>query len=39
MSPTYALKKPLAALLTSLALLAHAPAHAASVYGEQLEGF
>ncbi|MEN4546786.1 alpha/beta hydrolase [Pantoea agglomerans] len=39
MSPTYALKKPLAALLTSLALFAHAPASAAGVYGEQLEGF
>ncbi|UIL52719.1 MULTISPECIES: alpha/beta fold hydrolase [Pantoea] len=39
MSPTYALKKPLAALLTSLTLLSTAPALAATVYGEQLEGF
>lgn len=39
MGPIYALKKPLAALLTSLALLSTAPALAANVYGEQLEGF
>jgi len=39
MSPIDALRKPLAALLTSLALFAHASASAAPVYGEQLEGF
>ncbi|WP_288475849.1 alpha/beta hydrolase [uncultured Pantoea sp.] len=39
MSPTYALKKPLAALLTLLALSAPAFASATPVYGEQLEGF
>lgn len=39
MGPIYALKKPLAALLTSLTFLSTAPALAANVYGEQLEGF
>lgn len=39
MSPTYALKKPLAALLTSLALFSTTTVNAANIYGEQLEGF
>lgn len=39
MGPTFLLKKPLAVLLTSLALLTSLPTRAATTYGEQLEGF
>lgn len=39
MGPTFLLKKPLAVLLTSLALLISLPTRAATTYGEQLEGF